>query len=363
MILTINWSLLLALFITAVAFPLPARGIANASDSTKISLVLDTGEADGVLAILALQRDGKPIDDAEWKTLFSTEPYRRLKERQALIARLFQDSTIVLRDEDFRQFVLSDETLKLYSELKTTLENWKEADLYASALRVLEYLPDSAKIRAKVYPMIKRQKNTFVWEASTNPAIFLSVNPEMPRDEFANTVAHELHHIGLSSIQSGYEMNISSLPDKERTVAEWIGAFGEGMAMLAAAGGPDIHPHATSSEQDRARWDRDVAAFDANHDSVVSFFGDILSGKLVDQDAIQKRGFSFFGIQGPWYTVGYKMSVMVEKRFGRAALIQTMLDPRKLLVLYNQASREQNTNGENKLPLWPETMLKQIGAE
>jgi hypothetical protein len=72
---------------------------------------------------------------------------------------------------------------------------------------------------------------------------------------------------------------------------------------------------------------------------------------------------SFFGIQGPWYTVGYKMCVMVEKRFGRAALISTVRDPRKLLVLYNRAAREQNANDKNELPLWPENTLKQIGAD
>jgi Putative zinc dependent peptidase (DUF5700) len=72
---------------------------------------------------------------------------------------------------------------------------------------------------------------------------------------------------------------------------------------------------------------------------------------------------SFFGVQGPWYTVGYKMCIMVEKRFGRAALISTMLDPRKLLVLYNRAAKEQNASSKVELPLWSESMLKQIGAD
>jgi hypothetical protein len=358
-----TWPLLLALSFLVLAFPLTARGIEDASDTSRIRLVLDASEADAVLAILSLRSDGTPIGDAEWKTLFSSEPYRRLKDRQAVIADMFQDSTIVLRDEDFKRFALSDDPLGQYPDLKQTVERWKGADLYASARKVLGYLPDSARIRAKVYPIIKKSRNTFVWEASTNPAIFLSVNPKMTGGEFANTVAHELHHIGLSSIRSGYEMKTSTLSEEGRSVARWIGAFGEGMAMLAAAGRPDIHPHATSSEEDRARWDRDMANFSANLDSVASFFGEILNGTLADEDAVQKKAFSFFGIQGPWYTVGYRMSVMVEKRFGRDALIQTMLDPRKLLVLYNRAAEEQNAAGGDTLPLWPEEMLQHIDAE
>ena len=57
------------------------------------------------------------------------------------------------------------------------------------------------------------------------------------------------------------------------------------------------------------------------------------------------------------------MSVMVEKRFGRDVLIETMLDLRKLLVLYNRAAEEQNAGGGDTLPLWPEEMLQHIDAE
>ena len=333
------------------------------ADTSRIHLTLDTSEADEVLTILALRQDGKPVEDAEWQKLFSTEPYRRLKERQAGIAQFFHDSTLVLNDSEFRRFVLSDDLMKRASELRETLEGWKKADLYASAKKVIEYLPDSSAIRAKIYPVIKSQRNSFVWQPSTNPAIFLYLNPDVTREKFANIVAHELHHIGLASTNAKYEEKISSLPEKAHTVADWMGAFGEGMAMLAAAGSPDIHPHAVSTEDDRARWDRDMTNFNGNLESVDSFFVAILDGSLSNKDSIEEKGSSFFGIQGPWYTVGYKMCVMVEKRFGRAALIQTMLDPRQLLVLYNRAAKEREMEGKERLPLWSEKILKEIGGE
>jgi hypothetical protein len=56
------------------------------------------------------------------------------------------------------------------------------------------------------------------------------------------------------------------------------------------------------------------------------------------------------------------MAIVVEKRFGRAELIDAMLDPRKLLVLYNRAASEQNKIGETRLPLWSSRLLEGIEA-
>ena len=53
---------------------------------------------------------------------------------------------------------------------------------------------------------------------------------------------------------------------------------------------------------------------------------------------------------------------MVEKRFGRPVLIETLLDPRRLLVLYNHAAAEQKTAGKEHLPLWSDELLKQVAV-
>jgi len=39
-----------------------------------------------------------------------------------------------------------------------------------------------------------------------------------------------------------------------------------------------------------------------------------------------------------------------------------MLDPRRLLVLYNQAAAERNAAGPDELPLWSAETLAQVGA-
>jgi hypothetical protein len=54
-------------------------------------------------------------------------------------------------------------------------------------------------VRAKIYPVIKPAINSFVREAATDPAIFLWLDPAVIREKFENIVAHELHHIGLTS--------------------------------------------------------------------------------------------------------------------------------------------------------------------
>lgn len=332
------------------------------ADEGRLHLTFDASEANQVLAILALRQANKPVDDAQWQKLFATEPYQRLKVREAKIAERFNDPRNVLTDEAMKKFVMSDELLARAPALREALERWKKADLQQAAQGVFRYLPDSAVIRANVFPMIKPNTNSFVWDVPANPAIFLYLDPDISAAKFTNTVSHELHHIGLASAQAEYDKRIQSLPAPARTTADWMGAFGEGLAMLAAAGGPDIDPHAASSPKERTRWEHDLANFNSDLPAVNAFFLDVLHGKFPNQDAITEKGSSFFGVQGPWYTVGYKMAVMVEKRFGREALIQTMLDPRRLLVLYNQAATESNARRQEQLPLWSEEILRQVHA-
>jgi hypothetical protein len=343
------------LLLLSFSLPLIAAG-------DRVQLTLDTSEADQVLAVLALRSQGKPVPDSEWQKLFATAPYQRLKQREKAIGESFHDPTRAFTDDDFKRFVLSDDLLPSAAALSGTLDRWKKADLRLDAVRVLAYLPADATLRAKVYPVIKPVTNSFVWDLSSDPTIFLYLDPEVSREKFENNVAHELHHIGLGSVGPVYDKKIAALPEPAHTAAGWMGSFGEGMAMLAAAGGPDVDPHAASSPQEHARWEHDMGEFNDDLQTVNRFFLDILNAKFASSDAMEEKAGSFFGIQGSWYTVGYKMSVMVEKRFGRPVLIGTMLDPRCLLVLYNRSAAEQNAAGKPPLPLWSEDILSGVHA-
>jgi hypothetical protein len=335
---------LLACLVPLLALTQSVRG-----DDT-VRLKVDTSEADAVLAILARRVSGQTVPDSDWQRLFESAPYRRLKQRETEMKRPFEES-------EFREFVLSDPLLNRRQELQQTLASWKRINLEASALSVLDYLPSQARIRAKVFPVIKPKTNSFVFDLKGDPTIFLYVDPAVTAEQFANTVRHELHHIGLGSVES--EKQLEDLPPPAKGAAGWMGAFGEGMAMLAAAGGPDVHPHAHSSPEDKARWDRDVANFAQDLRTVERFFLDIIDGRMKEDEA-REKGFSFFGVQGPWYTVGWKMAVLVEQTYGRATLIECMPDPRRLLATYNSAVKSRKSSRD--LPLWSAGLLRAVHA-
>jgi putative zinc-dependent peptidase DUF5700 len=336
--------------------PLHGRSTAGGETTNRIQLQFDTSEADAALAILEKRAAGVSVADSDWQHLFSTEPYVRLKKREASMQRDFTD-------DDFRKFVLSPELAAKAPALRHTLDAWEKADLKAPARRVLTYLPEQAVIKAKVFAVIKPKTNSFVFETQSDPTIFLYLDTEESGAKFANTVAHELHHIGYSSIAPIAEARQKDVAANAKAAVEWMGAFGEGFAMLAAAGGPDVDPHAASSASERARWDHDLANFNNDLVSVQQFFLDLIDKKLVEEGKINEKASSFFGdAQGAWYTVGYKMAVIVEKRYGRQVLIDCMLDPRELLARYNKTAKENNDRGHEKLALWsPELMQKMSG--
>jgi hypothetical protein len=324
---------------------------AFSSVPAQLNVRLVTDEAEAVLNVLAKRKANQSIDEADWQRIFQTEGYVRLKKRETSMQRSFEDA-------DFKTFVLSDALAQRAPELAETLARWKEADVSGAARLALAYLPKDAQIRAKIYPVIKPRENSFVFEVKEDPAIFLYLDPAVSQKKFENTLAHELHHIGYGSSCSARSTSeqIEKLPPNAQTALTWISAFGEGFAMLAAAGGPDVHPHAVSGAEERARWDKDVANFDADLKKVEEFLLDVLAGKLTE-DQIQKTAFSFFGTQGPWYTVGWKMSVVIEKELGRAKLIESFCDQGKLLATYNEAAAKHNRGSAKPIALWSKSLV------
>jgi hypothetical protein len=307
-----------------------------------------------VLSILKKRKANQPINEADWQRVFQSEGYVRLKKRETAMKNSFEDA-------DFKTFALSDGLAERAQALEETLHRWERADRARAARLALAYLPKGAQIKARIYLVIKPRNNSFVFEVKTDAAIFLYLDPAVSREKFENTLAHELHHIGYASGCPTQKVSdeISKLPQNRRLAMTLIGAFGEGFAMLAAAGGPDMHPHAVSRPEERARWDKDLADFNNDLRKVETFFLDVLENRLT-QEEIQKTAASFFGVQGPWYTVGWKMAVMIEKTFGRKKLIECICDNRKLLPLYNKAAAKHNRQRREPLALWSESLLKTV---
>jgi putative zinc-dependent peptidase DUF5700 len=297
------------------------------------------------LDVMEARQKKQAPSDADWHRLFSAEGYQRLKARETAMQRAFSDS-------GFSAFALSDTLGRRAPELRRALTAWERANLQVAGTRVLAYLPMDASIKATVYIVIKPRTNSFVWDLERDPAIFLYLDPAVTEAQFENTVAHELHHIGFASGRAHADSILALLPDSVRAAAEWMGAFGEGFAMLAAAGGPDVHPHAMSPLADRMRWDDDMAHFNRDLRTLEGFFRDVITRRLATPDTVQAAASAFYGIQGPWYTVGWKMAVLIEQRFGRPELIRCMINPQRLLQRYNAAAADHNREQADTLAQW-----------
>lgn len=318
---------LLAL-LAAAALPGPSRAVAF--DPLQVRLVAD--EAQAVLAILALLAAGADAPESAWLRLHTSEGYRRLQAREASMGRAFSDP-------DFDAFLQRAQTIGQRTALAQTLAAWSSADLSAAALRSLAYLPAGAVLRASVYLEIKPQTNSFVFDLEHDPGLFLYVDPSETTADFEVTVAHELHHVGFAENCPPpiVRTALAALPPTQRLLFEWLGGLGEGFAVLASAGGPDVDPITIAPLAARNDWLYASANYARDLPAISAFLERILRGELNAESAL-REGRQFYGQQGAWYTVGWRIATTIEHRFGRARLVECICDRRQLLPTYNEAA-------------------------
>jgi hypothetical protein len=283
--------------------------------TVEVRVVLD--EADAVIAILEQRSRGIEPTEEDWRRLQSSEGYVRLKRRQ-------ESFGATGFDESFREYLTSEEPLHRLPELREALVKWRSIDFGATGEQAGAYLPRGTEVRATVYPVIKRTPNSFVFELGSDPAIFMYVDPERTPMHLENTLAHELHHVGSATCPD--PDGLDSLAPGAQRVVSWLSAFGEGMAVLAAAGGPDVHPHAQRAK-------------------LFSF---------INTEEVPAGGF---------YTVGWKMAALVERVRGREVVVRAVCDPRVLLTTYNEVAASIPRSDAEPLPLWDEDFLAEIVSD
>ncbi len=342
--------LTLALAVAVATGVAATSAVAQQPSAPRVNVRLVADEADAALAYAGSVANGRP-DEAAWARLLAAEGYRRLHRREAAMGRAFTDSA-------FRAFIHSDTLLARVPAIERTLAAWRGADVSAAAGRAFAYLPAGSRLDAVLYPMVKPRNNSFVFDVATDSAaIFLYVDPAVTRAEFENTLAHELHHVGSAAACRDVEPGATLAPELQRT-AQWMGAFGEGVAMLAAAGGPDVHPHAASDSAARARWERDYANAPEDVRRLEAFFLDVIEGRLSDPAAQRERAMAFWGdAQGAWYTVGYLMAKTVEEAAGRDAVVAATCDMWRLLVAYEAAAAQRD---DETLPRWSPALMSRL---
>lgn len=343
-----------SLFFFVVAI-FPSSIFCQESDPA-VAVRIVTDEAEAVMNILTKNANGLQLTESDWTGLFNTEGYKRLQKRERSMRRKFEDST-------FRAFVLSPALKERYELLKGSLEEWKHMDIAKAARQALMYLPEGTIISAKIYPVIKPLPNSFVFETDSDPAIFIYIDPKIKPGKLFNTLAHELHHIGIG--------NACQKDDRDSTISKgvlnalrWISGFSEGRAVLAAAGNVQTHPHEVSEASDRAVWERDFANTARDMKELEDFFRRLIDGKIAEKDQM-KEGFRFVSRdsipQGAFYTVGYMMASTVEKVMGRERLVASSCDGYMFMSDYNMAASELNKKGA-ALPLWSKELLDELSG-
>lgn len=322
----------------------------------KLQIRFDTTEAAEALYLIEGKRDKyEPVDD-DWKPLFATEGYKRLKLREDEMGRAFTDSS-------FKAFILSDTLVKRVAPMRKALDAWARLDVRAAATKAFEYLPADAHIAATIYIMIKPRTNSFVYDLDRDPAIFIYLDPNESAAKLENTVAHELHHIGFATLGARLDSITRPLPAGARNAAGWAQSLGEGFAMLAAAGGPEIHPHVKSPAKERAVWDASIKNFNGDLKLVETFLTKVVNNQFATPDEISKAAGEFYGVQGPWYTVGWKVAQTIERKYGRAEVVHCMMDPYRLFSKYNAAAADYNkTHPTAKLAVWSPELVKAFKA-
>lgn len=315
-------------------------------------------EADAALAIMDNLSAGESPTGKQWQTLWQSEGYTRLLARQASMD----------RDERFGDklaaWLQDPANYTRVATIRSAVDRYRSFEVNTAGNRAGAYLPGWVVLEATFYPVIKHTTNTFVYDLGGDPAIFMSVNAENSPIFVESVLTHELHHIGLAQCPeiAGYK----NLTEDQQWVTNMLTIFGEGLAVLATAGDPDTHPHFYNTPDKWAVWERDVTNIASDQARIQSFFLAVLDGTQ-PKDERRKTLFTFIVTpevpQGPAYTLGWKMASLVEKHFGREALVGAMCDPRELLTLYNQAARETHADGILNLPIWSDELIRGLNAQ
>ncbi len=303
--------------------------------------------------ILEKQNKNKSIVKNDWKNLYSSKGYKWLVKRENDMGNEFSKN-------EFKSFLLDENQINKYENYMKSWELLKNIELDQLLAKTKKYLPEKAKIDTKIIPVIKPKNNSFVHEIKNKLVLFIYLEPGISSAKLENKLIHELHHIGFDDIYTPEKYNY--LSQRSQKIIEWTNAFGEGFAMLAAAGGPNNHPN-KFEEKSKQKWDSNIKRFNKDFELIEEFFDRILKDDFSSEKELYERGYELMvnnGGQGSWYTVGWKIAVVIEKILGKEVLLDCMLELTKLYPRYNEAVKNYNEKFNENLKSWSDKIINSL---
>lgn len=243
-----------------------------------------------------------------------------------------------------RRRMLWGSALENIDQLKKDIASLRQMHLTdtASALAA-KFLPEKAQLKANFYIVLFGGSSAFsVGEENGFDML------QMPRkadgsldvEDALRTFAHELHHTGFAFL------NDSLGSDKTRLVG-----------ILSAEGAPTYFVDSFVSRVDDYTKSGDPLQYDVARDWIkhqtrikelyVEAAIDI-ERNLTDEESTKELfGKWMGGIKGAAYVLGADMYATIDRNLGLDAAKAVMADHRKMLLIYNEAARKANENGED----------------
>ena len=129
-------------------------------------------------------------------------------------------------------------------------------------------------------------------------------------------------------------------------------AYGQNRHYVPASEPPTRWEYATLSFHIvRETWAWNMSQVAGHFEVIDALIQDVASGRVTSPDSVMARAVTFFGDQGPWYTVGWVMGSTIEKALGRDQLVTRLCDPAALIRVYQKIIAERDQSGPKWSPV------------
>ena len=283
------------------------------------SVRLDASGARALLDFCQALNQDQPWDEAAIRRMVATPPYQVLVAHHSHMDASFTSEAVVemllaLRDGKpldtdsgrlARIYAAYRSACGQLSRLQARLERLADSAVVERAAdRARSALPPQAELEATVYLLMDGRSSGYVVEG----AIALDLLRISSSAEMEATLAHELHHIGASSLLP----EPCSEPDLGEALETLVGLVQEGAATYYIDG-----------------WRGSPTPADLER--VEAFLRDALSGQLRADQVAARRAELVRGVRGPLYRVGNQMIADLAAARGDAWVQDRLGDPVGLL--------------------------------